>query len=273
MRFIFVSDLHSNRVLYDELEELIVNVAANALIIGGDIFDYSSDAEPQLAFAREFLYDFFKKINIEIYAIPGNCDRPKAVKYLNDMKKELGINLLGLVGTNVHNNIKLFGYANIPPSPFKIKDYERRDMAIDLICFETPCLLSNSNGELNLVNCDFLNNLPSIEEELNCLYIKKSIWVMHSPPYGGILDITHTGIYAGSKAIRRQIERVQPCITLHGHIHEAPAISNKWAERIGRTLSVNPGTVESLHAIIFDMDECGNIIYIKHNVYGELRLM
>jgi len=41
----------------------------------------------------------------------------------------------------------------------------------------------------------------------------------------------------GSPAVRRLIERVQPMVTLHGHIHEAPGHT-----RIGRTLCINPGS-------------------------------
>lgn len=42
---------------------------------------------------------------------------------------------------------------------------------------------------------------------------------------------------AGSTAIRESIERHQPLLGLHGHIHEAQA-----AARLGRTLCVNPGS-------------------------------
>ncbi len=42
---------------------------------------------------------------------------------------------------------------------------------------------------------------------------------------------------AGSTAIRESIERHQPLLGLHGHIHESQA-----AARIGRTLCVNPGS-------------------------------
>ncbi|MEO8463530.1 MAG: metallophosphoesterase, partial [Chloroflexota bacterium] len=42
---------------------------------------------------------------------------------------------------------------------------------------------------------------------------------------------------AGSTAIREAIERYQPMLGLHGHIHESQA-----AARIGRTVCVNPGS-------------------------------
>ncbi|MBI2764266.1 MAG: metallophosphoesterase [Chloroflexi bacterium] len=42
---------------------------------------------------------------------------------------------------------------------------------------------------------------------------------------------------AGSAAIRESIERYQPMLGLHGHIHESQA-----AARIGRTVCINPGS-------------------------------
>ncbi len=42
---------------------------------------------------------------------------------------------------------------------------------------------------------------------------------------------------AGSEAVRAAIERYQPLLGLHGHIHESQA-----AARLGRTLCVNPGS-------------------------------
>ncbi|GIW20058.1 MAG: metallophosphoesterase [Chloroflexota bacterium] len=42
---------------------------------------------------------------------------------------------------------------------------------------------------------------------------------------------------AGSAAIRRGLETLQPVLSLHGHIHEARGV-----HRIGRTLCLNPGS-------------------------------
>jgi Icc-related predicted phosphoesterase len=42
---------------------------------------------------------------------------------------------------------------------------------------------------------------------------------------------------AGSVAVRESLERLQPLLGLHGHIHESAAIT-----RLGRTLCVNPGS-------------------------------
>jgi uncharacterized protein len=41
----------------------------------------------------------------------------------------------------------------------------------------------------------------------------------------------------GSEAVRRVIERHQPLLSLHGHIHES-----RGAIKIGKTLCINPGS-------------------------------
>lgn len=79
-----------------------------------------------------------------------------------------------------------------------------------------------------------------------------TIAVIHVPPIGSGLDtcpdldknlkiITQGGQVvmkaAGSTAVKNFIEKVQPMLTLHGHIHESPG-----HVRIGRTLSVNAGS-------------------------------
>ncbi|MHB1152870.1 MAG: metallophosphoesterase family protein [Eubacteriales bacterium] len=143
-------------------------------------------------------------------------------------------------------------------------------MKEDNIVFEDTCLLSDNNDKLNVVPRDFLNYLPSIEDDLSVLNNKKSIWVIHTPPFGGVLDKNFDNICGGSKAVRKSIERIQPILTLHGHIHEAPHMSHKWSEKIGNTISLNPGSEEPLHAVICEIDENGNIIFLHHTLFGEL---
>ena len=49
---------------------------------------------------------------------------------------------------------------------------------------------------------------------------------------GGVQKIS-----VGSTAVRTIIQRYQPMLALHGHIHEAPG-----NVKIGRTLCLNPGS-------------------------------
>ncbi len=81
---------------------------------------------------------------------------------------------------------------------------------------------------------------------------EQTIAMIHVPPYNTGLDtcpeldknlkiVTQGGQVvmkaAGSQAVRDFIEKVQPMLTLHGHIHESPG-----HVRSGRTLMINAGS-------------------------------
>jgi uncharacterized protein len=78
----------------------------------------------------------------------------------------------------------------------------------------------------------------------------RAIFNLHCPPYKSGLDeapaidadlkLIHGGRAlrpVGSTAVRAAIEKHQPLLSLHGHIHES-----KGAIKIGKTLSINPGS-------------------------------
>jgi Icc-related predicted phosphoesterase len=78
----------------------------------------------------------------------------------------------------------------------------------------------------------------------------RAIFNLHCPPYKSGLDeapaidadlkLLHGGRAlrpVGSTAVRSTIEKHQPLLSLHGHIHES-----KGAIKIGKTLSINPGS-------------------------------
>ncbi len=82
---------------------------------------------------------------------------------------------------------------------------------------------------------------------------QQAIFNLHVPPYDTNLDIAPeldenltpklslTGgfkmIPVGSTTVRKVIEKYQPLVSLHGHIHES-----RSAQKIGKTLCINPGS-------------------------------
>jgi Icc-related predicted phosphoesterase len=80
---------------------------------------------------------------------------------------------------------------------------------------------------------------------------RASIFNLHVPPFGTGLDLCpklDTSVYpprpvagevaaAGSSAVRDAIERFEPMLSLHGHIHEAAGVRD-----LGHTTAVNPGS-------------------------------
>ena len=98
---------------------------------------------------------------------------------------------------------------------------------------------------------------------------RKAIFCFHVPPYNSLLDVApildkelrpqmdvaggfKTGP-VGSVAVRKMIEKYQPLLGLHGHIHESRAATN-----IGKTLCVNPGSEYGegiLRGVVIELDE------------------
>jgi len=78
----------------------------------------------------------------------------------------------------------------------------------------------------------------------------RAIFNLHCPPYRSGLDeapaidadlkLMHGGRAlrpVGSTAVRQAIDKHQPLLSLHGHIHES-----KGAVKLGKTLAINPGS-------------------------------
>lgn len=87
-------------------------------------------------------------------------------------------------------------------------------------------------------------------EEL-CAKVKDkptSIFNFHAPPYGFALDLApelskdlvqaaDRKIHVGSRAVAKMIDKYQPLLSLHGHIHES-----RGAQKLKKTLTINPGS-------------------------------
>ncbi|MCS7248936.1 MAG: metallophosphoesterase [Anaerolineales bacterium] len=80
--------------------------------------------------------------------------------------------------------------------------------------------------------------------------VSNAIFNLHAPPYGSGLDeapeltkdmrLAYAGrsmVPVGSKAVLRVIEKYQPLLSLHGHIHEG-----KGTRKYRRTLCINAGS-------------------------------
>src|SRR5258706_14687970 len=80
---------------------------------------------------------------------------------------------------------------------------------------------------------------------------RNEILIINVPPYKSGLDEApeldkdlrpvlagNSMIPVGSTALRSVIEKAQPLLGLHGHIHEG-----RGATRIGKTLCINPGSL------------------------------
>jgi len=106
----------------------------------------------------------------------------------------------------------------------------------------------------------------NVGEMSNCLFN------FHCPPYNTELDLAPeldenltvvmkagkpNMIHVGSMAVRKAIEKHQPLLGLHGHIHESRGVY-----RLGKTVCVNPGseyTEGILRGVIIQLRESGGL--------------
>jgi Icc-related predicted phosphoesterase len=174
----------------------------------------------------------------EVFVILGNDDgyaaepgvlegeRQGVWRYLHGRSAELG-------------DFTVFGYNCVPPTPFRLKDWERYDVSryVDPGC-QSPRDERHGSG------------YATIREDLGRLTgdrdLGRAVCLFHTPPYGTRLDraaldgvrVDHVAVdpHVGSIAVRRFMETRGPWLGLHGHVHEAARLTGAWKDRIGRTV-------------------------------------
>jgi uncharacterized protein len=279
MKVLYTSDLHGEIHLYQELLALTISSSADIVALGGDLLPsfpptkrYEDMLPNQRIFVDQFLFLFLKRMvettSIkQIFLIPGNWDLGYPYLFKEPMD---GIIDLNQRSYRLKNGYELIGYPFVPPTPFRPKDYEKMD---DLESAwppqKNPSYIRSSDQTDQLTPIDpylFLRQRETIREDLDRLpkplHQKRAIYIMHSPPFGTRLDLIQGGKSAGSHSIKAFIEEHQPLLTLHGHIHESPDLSGAYFDRIGETLSINPGQsigsereTGKLYAVTFEMEK------------------
>jgi Icc-related predicted phosphoesterase len=293
MKVLYTSDLHGEIHLYQELSELAISSSAEIIALGGDLFPsfpptkrYEDMVPNQKTFIDQFLFPFFKRMiettpAEQIFLIPGNWD----LGYSHLFKEPVeGIIDLDQRSYRLKNGYELIGYPFVPPTPFRPKDYEKMDDREAVWPPQkNPSYIRSSDQTDHLTSVNpylYLRERETIQENLNWLpkplYHKRSIYIMHSPPFDTRLDVTQGRKSAGSRSIKAFIEENQPLITLHGHIHESTELSGSYYDRIGKTLSINPGQfslsargVMKLHAVTFEMENPEGTL--EHTCFPKVR--
>jgi len=174
----------------------------------------------------------------KIFIMPGNDDTYEIDKILNN--SEFVINPQDKV-VNLDGGHEMIGISNANMTPWK--------------CYR------------DIKEEDLMNKIDNLASKITSL--DRSIFLIHVPPYGTGIDMGPkldenfrpenspmggiVTIPVGSIAVKTVIEKYQPMLGLHGHIHES-----KGAVKIGKTLSINPGSEYSegiLKAAIIDINE------------------
>ena len=252
----FVTDLHGQIERYKKLFKLIEKEKPSAVFMGGDLFPsglfaLSSENNVINDFLNEILVREFLQLKKElgkdyprVFIILGNDDgrfeEDEIIKaqelgiweYIHDKKVQF-------------EEFSVYGYSYIPPSPFQLKDWEKYDVSRYV---DPGCVPPDEGSHSKEIKKDDII-YGTIQKDLEALIgdadVSKAIILFHTPPYktkldraaldGKMFDHVPLDVHIGSIAVQRMIEKKQPFLTLHGHVHESASITGEWKDKIGKT--------------------------------------
>ncbi len=247
MRCFFVSDLHGKPDRYRALFKVVNEEKPDGVFIGGDLLPggYAMSSDPV-----EFMHMLASKISVfrdrgtEFFVIMGNDD-PRIHESMLEHMEEDGILHYPVCRAVDFGGLSVVGYPFVPPSPFLLKDWERYDVSryvgLGAVSPEEGLRtvpVSEQEARYSTISGD-LEKLAELSDPARTIYL------FHAPPHetcldmldnhGKFIDHAPADRHVGSIAIRRFIEKLQPLVTLHGHIHESARVSGRWIEIMGNT--------------------------------------
>jgi len=257
---LFASDLHGHVDRYEKLFAAVAHERPSALFLGGDLLPHPAAAPPPgVSEAEGFLAGFLlARLDAlrgalgdaypAVFAIFGNDDA-RAEEEAALAAERRGLWRYAHGRRHAWGDHSVYGYACIPPSPFRLKDWERYDVSR----FVDPGCIAPDEGFRTAPIPAEEARRTTIAEDLAHLFgrddLSRAIFLCHVPPYNGALDraaldgrmVDHAplDVHIGSIAVRRLIEERQPMLALHGHVHESARITGAWRERIGETVCVS----------------------------------
>ena len=160
--------------------------------------------------------------DVKCYIMPGNDDSYTIDEVLNSSETIINPNEKVVELAEGYQMISL-GYSNI--TPWKCP----RDLPEEELEKKIEKLMNDVSSESHLI---FNIHVPPYDSGIDSAPELDENMRPKLGPGGQIMVAP-----AGSKAVRKAIEKYQPLLSLHGHIHEA-----KGFARIGRTLCLNPGS-------------------------------
>jgi len=277
---LYTADLHGSRELYQETLILARKLGVRAVVLGGDLAPHSTVVD-QGNFFQEFLIPLAREYRQEsgsadLFYIMGNDDWSANLPRLVKSGIERFHHVHGVVRPFVGSSW-IAGLGSVTLTPFALKDWERWEEGLSgPIRFDG--FRSREDGSVHPF--DFRGkeleewmgkDLEGIAGELTPDRAPV-VCAFHGPPHGTALDLIHGDVHVGSRVVRTFLEERKPLLSLHGHIHESPAVSGKFADRIGPTICVNPGQRmgSTLHAVWFRLEDIAGTL--THTLLGPAKL-
>ena len=159
----------------------------------------------------EAVLEPLSRFPLTIFLVRGNSDSPKLEAMLNGYPKLHSLHL----ARKTIGNIDFVGCGGTLPLPF--------------------------HSRLGFKESSMTNRLSDLLQP-------GSVLVVHPPPHG-IRDRVLGRFHAGSRAVRRLVERFAPALVICGHIHEQSGM-----ERSGKTMVVNCAVNKTCGGVLIRYD-------------------
>ncbi len=162
---------------------------------------------------------------VRCYVTGGNDDEEVMLEPLLEARSDHVVPCEGVVADVLGHPMISLGWSN--ETPWATPRETTEEHLSELIEASASKLDEFENAIFNL-------HCPPKDSTLDtCPKLDTSTWPPEPVMTGGQIEM----FGAGSSAVAEAIERYQPMLSLHGHIHEATAV-----KKIGRTTCINPGS-------------------------------
>jgi Icc-related predicted phosphoesterase len=266
-RLLYVTDLHGWSCGYERITAIAQEEGIITIVNGGDMFPHGRDLiSIQRRFIKGDLRPCLERLGaagISYYGMLGNDDwRALLPDWLDLVRTSPRLHDLTEGWLPLAEGLAICGCNYIPDPPFRLKDWS----VLDTRDYRRPPqhpdpLVSRGDGLVLIDDIEaFLRARPTLAELLDAIAAREADWeravlVCHAPPQGTGLGNISPEADVGSAAVRAWIERYQPLLTLHGHIHESPRVTGVDTVQISRTTVHQPGQERFLGRLVYSLVE------------------
>ena len=215
MKILCIADIHGELDFVSKAGKFAKKQGIKDIIILGDFPAYGKfrDVRHELKNV-EYVLRTLKELNLNVLAIPGNCDSREILELFEKFNVNLHDKVRDIYGT------RFVGLGGSNPTPFNTPfDLSEEEIYIKL--------------KENMEKCRAKN--------------KNIVLITHVPPKDTRCDNARRG-HVGSVSVRKIIEEFRPDLAVCSHVHECGGTTDK----IGKTTVANIGTLAETRCGIID---------------------
>jgi uncharacterized protein len=259
------SDIHGNKIQYEKIKKIVIKQKVSFVFFCGDLLPKTGGLwypenkirtiKLQKDFIQSYLIDYLKDLSkyAYVYAIFGNDDFKSNYNLVQGINEKVFFLDTQTIKLPTLEDIYVTGYPYVSLTPFLQKDWEKWDTKAPLThkTYKLEGYTSKNGVHLPINFANRADGRSTIMEDLQTLAKqsdpKKTVYVFHEAPYDTPLDMVAKDnkyiegglVHVGSRAIREFIEKEQPLLTMHGHIHETFRESGEYEWKYKKSKAVS----------------------------------